>query len=324
MEINDTTKDIINSVADGSAFDRSMQGHVDDLRSTWAGINQSTTFGNRSPLSGLIDDLLDNTPFNSGDTTALQVFDRGGNPITLSSDIKNALVGKPKGALANISYQMESQINNFMDNVKTFSSHQQVLNSLGEGSGCSSLEKTFGSIAAFGQNVANMARDAKNIVNDVIQLKNQIQSEINNFDTNVIGILTGQINGTILSELVVGTGLFDQIDKILLDSGIAENSPEAAEIRQDISDLLGQHPEVADFQVTKDLSYQQLKLLKDEAGEIIRQIGEEDVTLNGALVKLRRVSDGLTMLGLFKASPCVQTLVGFNGTDAFVSKLGSA
>lgn len=324
MEINDTTKDIINAVADGSAFSNTMKSRIDSLATDWQTLDQNNLFGNRSPLHGILDDVVSTAPIDQSYLDTLDIQDRNGAPITLANDVKQKLLGKPRGALSGLSVQMGDQINNIVDSVKIFSAHQSVLNSLGEGQNCSSMESTFGSIASFGQQVSNIANQGLNALNDFKALKTQLQSEITNFDSNVIGILSGHINGTILSNLVVGSGLNDQIDKIIVDSGIGANSAEALQIRQDVGALLSGNTELVDYFVTKNLTLQNLQSIRNEAGEIIRQIGTEKITLDNALTKLKRVSDGLTMLGLFKSNPCVQTIVGFNGTDDFISKLGSA
>lgn len=319
--ITENAKSVISDLASGDAFDRAMQAGVDGLASEWGGLDQNNLFGNRSPLHGSLDEMFDDTPHDIASIGSLDISDRLGEPISLPQDAANSLIGTPKGALSSISQQMGSQVDGLMDNLKVFSSHQQTLNDLGEGTGCSSMNNTFGTIAAFGKSISDTARNVTNSINSFKQLKAQLQSEITNFDNNVIGILTGQINGTVLSELVAGSGLHDQIDKILEDSGIAQNSAEAQQIKSDVGAALT-NPELMDYFVTKDLTYQNLKQLKNEAGEIVRQIGTEKITIGSALTKLRQVSDGLTMLGMFKSNPCVQTVVGFNGTDNFISKLG--
>lgn len=319
--ITENAKSVISDLASGDAFDRSMQDGVDGLASEWSGLDQSSLFGSRSPLHGSLDEMFDNTPHDIASIGSLDISDRLGAPITLSTDATNSLIGTPKGALSSISQQMGSQVDGLMDNLKVFSSHQQTLNDLGEGAGCSSMNDTFGTITAFGKSISDTAKSVNNAINSFKQLKTQLQSEITNFDNNVIGILTGQINGTVLSELVAGSGLHDQIDKILEDSGIAQNSSEAQQIKSDVSAALT-NPELIDFFVTKNLTFQNIKQLKNEAGEIIHQISKEKLSIDSALTKLRQVSDGLTMLGMFKSNPCVQTIVGFNGTDNFISKLG--
>ena len=205
LEINQTMQDIMEDVETGDAFDKSMLTKLDSMASEWENLatQENDLFGSFSPIKGMFAGLADDTPYSLQDLDELTLKDRTGAPITLSDSQKQQLLDQPKGILTNLRSQAESQFGSIMDNIKLYSSHQKVKNAMGQGSNCSEMADHFGSITEMGQRVADTVDLVKNTVDEFKMLKTQIQSEIDTFDNNVINILSGRINGTILSNITV-------------------------------------------------------------------------------------------------------------------------
>ena len=317
---------MMDDVESGAAFDRSMLDRIDSMNAEWANLTsqQSSLFGTFSPIFGKFEGLVDSTGYTLENLDNLILKDRSGNLITLTDAQKAQLVDQPKGVLTNLRRQAEGQFNNLVDNIKLYSSHQRVKNAMGKSSGCGELSTHFGSIADLGQRVSGTIVAFKNALDEVKLIKTQIQSEITAFDTNVINLLTGRINGTILSQLVAGSGLHDQIDNILQESGIAHDSTEATQIRTQIGGLLNGNIALTNFFDKKRLVNEVMAKINNERGGIVRQVGEEKGVFNTALTTLRKLGNASAIAGMFKSSECIQTLMGFVGTDSFLNKLGAA
>lgn len=314
----------MDDVESGAAFDRSIITKLDGMMDEWVNVaaQENTLFGSFSPAKGKFTGLADETPYSLEDLDNLDLTDSAGAPIVLSDAEKTLLLDEPKGALSGLRKQMDSQFGSLVDNIKLYSSHQRVKNAMGQGTGCGELSNHFGSITGLGQQISNTVFEVKNAIDQVKLLKTQIQSEIDSFDTNVINLLTGRINGTILSQIVAGTGLHDQLDNILQESGIASDSIDAEEIRTQVGELLNDN--LTNFFSKKSAVNEGMENITKEKGGILKQIGTEKAVLDTALTTLRKLGDASSITGLFKSNECIQTLMGFVGTDSFLNKLGAS
>lgn len=322
--IDQNLQTIMDDVDTGAAFDRSIIIKLDDMMGEWVNVEaqEDTLFGSFSPAKGKFTGLADSTPYSLGDLDSVTLTDKLGAPILLTDAEKTLLVDEPKGALSGLRKQMNSQFGSLVDNIRLYSSHQRVKNAMGQETGCGELSNHFGTITGLGQQISNTVFEVKNAIDQVKLLKTQIQSEIDAFDTNVINLLTGRINGTILSQIIEGSGLHDQLDNILIASGIANDSIEAEEIRTKAGEFLNDN--LINFFNKKTEVNEGMKDITKEKGGILKQIGTEKAVLDKALTILRKLSDASSITGLFKSNECIQTLMGFVGTDSFLNKLGAS
>ncbi len=313
FEITDNTKSIMDDLESGAAFDTSMLGDLGSLNGQWAGLaaDQDTLFGSFSPIHGSFDGLEDSTPMTEEELASYAGLD---------ADQKAALVGKPKGLLTNLQAQAETQFKSITDNLSLYTTHQSVQNAMGNSQGCGGLTEHFGSIMSMGQGIAGAVKSAKGAIDQLKLAKAQIQGEIDSFDENAIGILTGKINNTVLSRLVKGSGLHDQLDKILEEGGIAKDSEQAQQIRQEIGERLT--PNLNDFYNKKSKVNEEVAKINEARGGILGQVSKELTVLNKATTTLRRLGAANSLQGLFKANECAQTLLGFVASSNFLGKLG--
>ena len=323
MPISDNMKEMMEDLESGNAFDKSILTDIGSMNDEWINLsnNQDTMFGIYSPIYGCFEGLSDSSPMSLNDIEDMILVNSAGNPIVLSEDQKEALIGRPKGVLSMLEDQADKQFGDLVDNMTIYSSHQNVQTAMGNSNGCGALSDHFGTITDFGNRIALNVREVDNAVEHFKQLKQQLQSEIDAFDDNVINLLTGRINGTILANLVKGSGLHDQIDNILQEAGIADDSQEAADIRSEIGILLTQH-DLAEFFGKKTKVNEEVTKLDKERGGIVEQIGKEAVVFNNALTTLRKLGAANSVSGLFKTNECIQTLMGFVATTPFLNKLG--
>lgn len=238
----------------------------------------------------------------------------------LASDQRESLVGKPAGLLSNLQAHAEGQFASITDNLSLYTTHQSVQNAMGNSQGCGGLTEHFGSIMSMGQGIAAAVKGAKGAIDEMKAWKNQYQSELNSFDENAIGILTGKINNPVLSRLVKGSGLHDQLDKILKEGGIAKDSEQAQQIRQEIGERLT--PNLNDFYNKKSKVNEEVAKINEARGGILGQVSKELTVLNKATTTLRRLGAANSLQGLFKANECAQTLLGFVASSNFLGKLG--
>lgn len=323
MEISDNMKEMMEDLESGDAFDKALLTKLSSMDGEWSNLisQQDNLFGKYSPIRGCFEGLADSNPLTLEDIDEMELFDRDGAPITLTDEQKEALVDRPRGVLTMIRGQAESQFNDLVDNMTLYSSNQRVQTALGNSNGCGALGEHFGTITDFGNRIADNVTSVENAINDYKMLKTQVQSEIDAFDDNVINFLTGRVNGTIIANLVRGSGLHDQIDGILQDAGIANDSNEAAEIRAEIGSLLDQHS-LNNLFAKKTKANEEVAKLDKERGGIIGQIGKEVVVFDKALTTLRKLGAANSVSGLFKTNECIQTLMGFVATTPFLNKLG--
>lgn len=320
FNITQNTKDIMNDLEVGNAFDDTQVNQLSAMAGEWSGLHQQqdNLFGTYSPIHGVLQDFESTAPLTLSDVDNL--VDKNGAPITLSAAEKQSLIGKPRGFMTSFENHVRDQFSSLTDNIGLYSTHQSVRNAMGNTEGCGSLADHFGSIMTMGQQLGNMVQNAKNIISDFKAMKTQIQSEINDFDQNAVGVLTGKINNTVLSNLVVGSGLHDQLDKILVDSGIAPDSVAAQEIREEIGERLT--PQLNDFYNKKAAVNSEVEKINKERGGLLGQIGKEVATMDKATTTLRRLGAANSLQSLFKTNECVQTLMGFVGQSGFIGKLG--
>jgi hypothetical protein len=313
FEITNNTKSIMDDLETGAAFDTTMLDDMGSLNGQWAGLHaeQDTLFGTYSPIHGSFEGLEDSTPMTEEQLSSIAGLD---------DDQKASLVGKPNGLLTNLQSHAQGQFKSITDNLSLYTTHQSVQNALGNSQGCGGLSEHFGSIMAQGQGIAAAVKAARVAIDDLKQYKTQVQSEIDSFDENAIGILSGNVNGTIMAKLVKGSGLHDQIDGILMDAGIAKDSAQAQEIRAKIGERLT--PNINDFYNKKSKANAEVKKINDARGGILGQISKELTVLNKATTTLRRLGAANNLQGLFKANECAQTLLGFVASSNFLGKLG--
>lgn len=320
MEISENTQQMMEDIETGAAFDTSMLTTLDSMKDQWPilATEQDTLFGTYSPIYGMFDGLADETPLSLADIDNLDITGVGGEPLTEAE--KAALVDRPSGPLAALRQQAETQFSGIVDNISLYASHQRVQNAMGKNTGCNALSDHFGSITDMGQRVSGLVDGAKNAIDEFRLLKTQVQSEIDSFDTNVINILTGRVNGTILSNLVAGTGLHDQIDKVLIDAGIADDSQDAIDIRSQVGEFLT--PALDNFFSKKGSVNSTVSDINNERGGIMGQISKEATVFDEALTTLKKLGAANSLSGLFAANECIQTLMGFVATTPFLNKLG--
>ncbi len=318
FNITQNTKDIMNDLKQGNAFNIPSTGTLSAVADDWQNIytNQENEFGLYSPLYDKLEPLVSNEPLGPIDVANLT--DGSGNP--LEADEKQALIGKAKGFITSFSGHLGNRVNNLAEDISLYATHQSVSNALGESNNCGGLTDHFGSIIAMGGQVSQLINDAKGAIDTFKAAKAQIQGEINDFDQNAIGILTGKINNTVLSNLVKGSGLYDQLDGIFTASGIAKNSTQAQEIRNEIAGHLT--PSLNDFYHKKSAVNEEVEQVTQAREGVLGSIGKELHVWDKAISTLRRLGNANALQSLFKTNECVQTLMGFVGQSGFISKLG--
>jgi len=313
--IDQNTQDIMDEIETGAAFDRSIINFLESMEDQWGALEseQDTLFGRFSPIRGAFSGLTDPTPLTLEDIENLNLRDDAGQLL-------ESLVDRPRGPLLALKNQAETQFQELSDNITLYASHQRVQNAMGMNTGCDALSKHFGTITELGQTIAFAVRDTQVAIEEMRRLKTQLQSEIDRFDDNVINLLTGRVSGTILSEVVRGSGLYDQIDNILIEAGIADDSAEAQEIRSEVGRLLD--PSLIPFFDQKTITNREVRKINNERLGIFGQIGREVQQFDAALTTLRKLGAANSLQGLFQANECIQTLMGFVATTPFLNKLG--
>lgn len=303
----------MDDLGSGKAYDTTMLTDLGSMNGQWSGLaaEQDTLFGTYSPIRGSFDGIEDTSPMTETDVASIP---------DLSDDERSAMVGRPRGVLSNLQQRAGEQYGELADNLSLYTTHQSVQNAMGNSRGCAGLSEHFGSVMAMGQGIAANVRNANNAITEFRQYKTQVQSEINSADENAIGLLTGRVNNTILSRLVVGSGLHDQLDNILIDAGIAKDSATAQEIRNAIGARLT--PNINNFYNKKSKANEAVTEFNKKKGGILGQVSKELTVLNKATKVLRTLGAANSMQGLFKANECAQTLLGFVGNASFLGKLG--
>lgn len=313
MIIDDSTKSIMSDLENGTAFDTSILEGMGSMNDMWNDLDarQDDLFGSFSPIRGCFEGMLDDSPMTLEDAQ---------NIPGLNTEQQSALVGKAKGVMSNLQSHVEGQFKNITDNLTLYTTHQSVQNAMGSSEKCGGLTEHFGTLMSVGQGISGAIKSAKSTIGEFTAMKQQIQNEISNFDENAIGILTGKVNNTVLARVVKGTGIHDQIDDILTQSGIAKTSTQAAAIRAEI----GQHltPTLNGFFNKKTKLNEEVKAINDQRNGIMGQIGKELAVLDKATTTLRRLGAANSLKSLFKVNECAQTLMGFVGSSGFLGKLG--
>jgi hypothetical protein len=332
FSIPDNTKGIIDDLTNGTAFDDSLSGQLSTLRTDLAGIaakkvEYSTVMGSFSPTTTQFDNVVlavDETPLTLDDFSSLDIRDSSGVPF--SAEMKQALVGLPRGMTGMFRNHVTSHFANLSDRMSLYASSQSVRNALGQSAGCGGLVENFGSILSTGKEAYAgffaAKNDIQNVFTEVKQIKTQIQSEINTFDDKVVQILTGRVNNTILSRVVKGTGLQDQVDAILIEGGFAKDSATATQVRSEIAVFLT--PTLNNFFNKKASVNSAVAKISAGRASIFDMIGRELTHANQATSLLRKLGAANAMQNLFKTNECIQTLIGFVGRDGFIGRLGTS
>lgn len=325
---NPNTQSIMDDIENGTAFEDNISGVLDSVLDEWSAIGADSdnifgTFSEHS-IKGIFKTVADSSP--------MDLTDLGG--IEGSID---ALVGQPKGILNSFSGHVKNKFTTITDDLTTYTTTQSIENALkgatfedggsggdtgggdagGAGGACGSLTKHFGSIMEVGNKISGMVDLAKNTVTEFKQLKTQIQSEIDSLDDNIVGLLTGQVNNTILSRVVKGTGLHDQLDNILNEAGLATN--DISRIKNEASQLLT--PNLNNFFNKKSKISEEIGAIAGEKGNILNQVAGELAVFDQALTTMKKFGLANALQSLFSFNECAQALLGAVGSSGFIGKL---
>lgn len=239
------------------------------------------------------------------------------------------------GRMPDFVSHITNHFNNLTHNISTFASAQGLVNALaGKAKGCGSLPSFFGSITTTGPA----------IVSQITGLVNQVQTEITNF-TGLASTLQTQIVSTqseIINQLnaeIAGASGGQLTNLLSLKTNIQTNfNSGIASLRADLTQQvmsaisteraalvapLDQQLRAVDLNIFGSSNHLESLVggINLHSLSLHDMIAAETAQLTGAINQLETLGAASAMRSLMGSNPCVQTLMGFLGTDNFLRGL---
>ena len=296
----------------GGAFDRTLETTVSAATSNASGIAAQFS-ALPSQINGVESGLLAN--FTSFQTQA----------TSLAST-----------ALPAFATHVTSQFDGLAQNIGLFASHQGLENALaGIPSGCSTMHSFFGSITQEGPQlmaaVAATMTQAQSILGQFTQLTQNLQGQITNTQTALISNLTTElgvttdpakilqiqstltaVQGTFNSAIAATRGSLVDQAKALLTGGRNDLIANASSLMKSIDSDLGIHGATMGGLSTA---------LGGHSTSLSSLISNETSTITGAVSRLVSLGHVSSIKSLFSSNGCVQSLLGYVGTNNFLKLL---
>ncbi len=326
--VPDSVKGIMTNLETNTAFADLITADIDAAITKLAPKKNIGLLGRYSPLYRGVADVADDATYTLSELNALTgLKDRDGNPLTLTSDVKTALVGKKKGIASMLSVQAKTQFTGLEENLMLYASAQSADNALGNTQGCGSLNDHFGSVAEIGHAARDSFVQNGNLIdanwNDMITLKNNNQGAINTMDYAIMALLNGKINSTVYNQADYGSGIYDQVDTMLAEGGYTGTTADRATLKTQIDGLLPAGG-VASFFDKKIASGVAAQAMASHRGAVMNTVGKEATSRAKSLTTLKRLGSARAISNMFENNECMQTLLGFVGTPALLANLGGS
>lgn len=312
--IDAKTVGIMDELASGTAFNRAFEGTIGTVKTTVEGVLPAVQ-GLPATINGVSSEIMN----------SIQGLD---SKITSAIDSMTSFIP-----------HVTSQFDNLASNIDLFSSSQGLKNALSGGTSCSSMHDFFGSITKEGPDLIGSFGEMAGQLTDGISSFTQLGTDLQ----GAIGSTQTQLVSSIQNEITLATGLGDtakvtQLQGILSDVQ-SQFSTGVESLRSDLVDqasslLTGTNlsslatQAQAMFDIDLGIS-QGADLISGLAGDF--ELGGSSLSdmIAGETSKLTESTDQLVQYGeatamqsLFGNDKCVQTLLGYVGSDSFLSKLG--
>lgn len=308
--LDPTTRGVFEALEGGTAFDRSLE-------------NQITSVGNR--LGSISDQLPSDF-------------------VAVSPDIQNMITGVPSRITSTIdqvgpfSEHVASQFDGLGQNLSLFSSSQKLENEMaGEDSNaCGSMHDFFGSITEEGPSlIGQIGQKSDSLLATVQQFKTayaDLQSSIQSAKGVLEGAIQDEIAATAdqakISQL---QGLLGQVQS-QFGTGYASDRSSLVASALDMlstsrkSSVTAAATSMGNLDTLLSSHASSISGLADEiethGGALGSIVDSEQGQMQNAVSRLTTLGEASSMQSLFRTNPCVQTLLGYVGTDALLSKLG--
>jgi hypothetical protein len=305
------TVGIMDDLASGAAFDRTFETTIGDIKTTMEG-SIATIQSLPTTINGVSGDIM--SKVQGLDTMVSGAIDK----------------------VAPFLDHVTSQFDNLAGNLDLFASSQGLKNALAGAESCDSMHDFFGSITQEGPELMNqlgsLTSDLTSGIDQFKALGDSLQTSISDTQSQLVSSLQSEISTTTDSaKLTQLNGLLTQVQSSF---GTAVGDVRAGVIEQASSLLSGANLSSLTTKATQMLGIDSsissgADAISGIAGNI--DLGGSGLTdlLTGEQNKLTDAVSQLTTLGdaqavqsLFGSNKCVQTLLGYVGTDSFLGKLG--
>jgi hypothetical protein len=308
MILDENTKEVINLLETGTAFNVNADSTIVAVRSTLSSFTAPAMVGVDSSITSTMN-------------STQQAIRSLGNQIP------------------DFSAHVQQQFESLPDKISLFASSQGLSNAMSGSTGCDSLHTWFGSLTGQSGQVGgalSMVSDFKrNVVDQMQKVQNvytALRTSVGDAKDRIIGNLQFQLvdaatsaqAGDIQAAITKVENLFLNADANARQAIAAEAtallSADRAAVVNSFAEAMGIQDTSLSQAVTQFSAVTNGVVI--DASALTQEILNENTLVEEATNKLITLGQASGMRSLFKGNTCVGTLMGYVGTDALLKRLG--